>query len=491
MRALRDGNLPGGSHGHAPARDRRLARAHRRRRQGRLVKRSRPLADLDPDDPFAGPEPRSTYDLAKRLLVALLLTLVLGYVGYLAIALGANFWQLTLTAFIRGYERILEPAELRGRALRGPGDRVYLLTTQSERIVPLRWRRTAATGRARQLLHVDVWAFDGLTATPVWRTRLRTYEDRGSLMHELLGLDDGTLWLFVREPIGVAVADGTIVADGARLEAANPALAGKRVDEHGYVAFGGQGLQLTLTDSTQWVVDGSLHVERRETAARDRPGIIVPAPEAARTARFQVRGLPIGETRWLGVLTDEEAAKLEADPVVPGRDPNEPRGVMYDFLVTQHVPSDLNDPAPLPYRLWSAKLTKVSNAPRDWPKELPDKWGTRDQFSDYQVLPKDRRSSAPASWVTATRSTPCGPRSRRRPRPLRREARAHGPFSTCARVRPSGKVWRGHRTPAHGRVAVLIGRKRSRRNLGPDSSAPSRTRRRTRSEVSRGDTRRW
>ena len=80
--------------------------------------------------------------------------------------------------------------------------------------------------------------------------------------------------------------------------------------------------------------------------------------------------------------------KLKADPVVPGRDPNEPRGVMYDFLLTQHVPSDLNGPAPLPYRVWRAKRTQVSNAPRDWPKDFPDKWGTRDQFSDYQPLPE-------------------------------------------------------------------------------------------------------
>src|SRR5215203_422897 len=84
---------------------------------------------------------RSGYDLAKRLLVALLLSLVLGYIGYLVIALGADFWRLTLTSFVRGEERILEPAELRGRALRGPRDRVYLMTTQSERVVPLRWTR--------------------------------------------------------------------------------------------------------------------------------------------------------------------------------------------------------------------------------------------------------------------------------------------------------------------------------------------------------------
>jgi hypothetical protein len=114
----------------------------------------------------------------------------------------------------------------------------------------------------------------------------------------------------------------------------------------------------------------------------------MPAPKAAGTDRFQLRGIRFGETRWLGVLTDEEAKRLSSDPVVPGRDPNEPRGVMYDFLVTQHVPTDLNGAAPIPYRLWGAKVAQVSAAPRDWPKDFPDRWGTRDQFSDYQALPE-------------------------------------------------------------------------------------------------------
>jgi hypothetical protein len=51
------------------------------------------MADLDPDDPFAGLKLRTGYDLAKRLLVALLLALVLIYVGYLAIALGPKFLE--------------------------------------------------------------------------------------------------------------------------------------------------------------------------------------------------------------------------------------------------------------------------------------------------------------------------------------------------------------------------------------------------------------
>jgi hypothetical protein len=329
------------------------------------------------------------FSLPSRLLVLLLLVLALGYIGYLAIVLGPEAISLRPSDWLRGYERILEPAERRGAPLRTAqsGDRVYLLTTQAERIVPLWIGRRGGSRRIRDMLHVDVWALDATTARPAWKRRVRTFEDRGLLTFELLGADDGTLWLFVREPIGVALSDGAIVADGARIEGVNPALAGKRVDETGYVAFGGQGLQLTLNDATQWVVDGrTLAAQPRDTAPRAPAGILGPAHEAPYTSRFQMRGLPIG-SRWLGVLSEEEATRLRADPVVPGATPGERPGVAADFFARLHVP-DMLDVQPRAYRLWSARVTQVSAAPPGWPKELPDNWGTRDQYGDYQPLPE-------------------------------------------------------------------------------------------------------
>lgn len=325
-----------------------------------------------------------------RLIVVLVLLLVIGYVGYLAITLGPNVGGLSIADFVRGEERILQPAELRGpplRLARDGTDRVFLLTTQQERIVPLRFGRTGTPRPPRQMLHVDLWAFDVATARPAWKSRLRTYEGGGDIMFALLGADDGVLWAMVREPLAVSVRDGAIVADGERLEAANPPLAGKRVDEPGYVAFGAQGLQLTLSDSTQWVVEGaSLKAQPRADAPTNRDGIVAPAYDASYSSSFQLRGLPIN-TMWLGVLTDEEAKMLQAPPVVPGAKPGDRPGVMADFLATQHVPGMLSV-QPVPYRVWSAKVAKVSAAPRDWPKELPDNWGTRDQFSDYKALPE-------------------------------------------------------------------------------------------------------
>src|SRR5262245_51469118 len=114
-----------------------------------------------------------------RALVALLVAALIAYAGYLVIALGPRAATLTLGSFLEGEARTLWPAEQRGAPLRG-GDRVYLLTTQQERIVPLYLRRSRV-GRIRNLLHVDLWAFDAATATPAWRRRLRTFEeDRGT-----------------------------------------------------------------------------------------------------------------------------------------------------------------------------------------------------------------------------------------------------------------------------------------------------------------------
>jgi hypothetical protein len=331
---------------------------------------------------------RSPFAVAVRVLVLLLLASLLSYIGYLAIVLGPDVTSLRASDWLRGYERILQPAERRGAVLRTQdgGDRLYFLTTQAERIVPLWIGRRSPVSQPRHLLHVDLWALDAATAQPVWRRRLRTFEDAGVLDFQLLGADNGVLWLFVRQPIGVAMGDGAIVADGAAIERANPAMAGKRVDEAGYVAFGGQGLQLTLDDATQWLIDGRTLAARPRDATPAPAGIAGAAHEASYSSAFQLRGLPIGGTRWLGVLTDEEAARLRGDAVVPGATPGERRGAAADFFARFHAPDRLTV-QPRGYRLWGAHVASVSAAPPDWPKELPDNWGKRDQFSDYQPLP--------------------------------------------------------------------------------------------------------
>lgn len=332
----------------------------------------------------------------SKVLVALgvVFLVLLGMVGLWALRAGgsAGLGQLLTTGRISE----LQPALFQSAPLRtdhGGADRVYLLSTQSETVTGVAGRRSNNRPR-RQLLHVDLWAIDANTATLAWRKRLRTYEGqeregRDLRGFNLLGVDGKTLWLTVDGPLGVSLADGSVIADGARIEAKNPAMAGKRVDEMDYIAFGRHGLQLTLNDASQWRIDASdLSAAPRDTDVREPQGILPPARSArgSRTA-FVTRALSVGE-RWLGVMTDAEASHYSNKPVIPGRDPNERPGAMQQFLEANHVPAPLHELLPQPYRLWSARVRQVSAAPPDWPKNFPDNWGKRPQFSDYKILPE-------------------------------------------------------------------------------------------------------
>jgi len=305
---------------------------------------------------------------------------------------GADLRQLLGTGAIRD----LQPALFQAAPLRtdqGGTDRVYLLSTQSETITQFAGIRRSSRPR-RDLLHVDLWAINADTASVAWRKRLRTYEGderagRDLRGFDLLGADGKTLWLTLEGPLGVSLDDGSVVADRARIDARNPAIAGKRVDELGYVAFGRHGLQVTLNDASQWRIDASdLLAAPRDTPVRDPRGIVPPARYArGSSSAFVTRALPIGE-RWLGLMTDQEADFYRKPPVIPGRDPNERPGVMQQFLEENHIPAALLEPKPQQYRLWGARMVQVSAAPPGWPAELPDKWGTRPKFSDYRALPQ-------------------------------------------------------------------------------------------------------
>ncbi len=330
-----------------------------------------------------------------RLLagVGVIALVVLGSLGLLLLREGddAELRELLTT----GEVRELQPALFQSAPLRtaqGGADRVYLVSSQSETITRIADRRSRRPSR-RELLHFDLWAIDPTTATVAWRKRLRTLEgaQRAGVdlrSFDLLGVDGRTLWLTLDGPLGVSLVDGNVVADGARIDAANPAMAGKRVNDPGYIAFGRHGLQLTLSDASQWRIDANgLRAAPRDTPVRDPRGIVPPADYArGASSTFMTRALPIGE-RWLGLMTEQEAELYRNPPVVPGRAPGERPGAMQQFLEANHVPPPLHQPAPQPYRLWAARVVRVSAAPPDWPREWPDNWGTRPQFSAYEVLP--------------------------------------------------------------------------------------------------------
>lgn len=212
------------------------------------------------------------------------------------------------------------------RAETSAGDRVVLLTSQ--------WRSYKIPGRGLNRttytdLLIDVWGFDAATGDPVWRRRITEDRSGVNMGREILGAQDGVVWVLQpRGLLGLSAADGSIAADAARIEAANPALKGVLPTEAQYYAFDAGGLRFTAADGRKWRMGPGLK------AVADTPAPQTPAPGVALKARiaggngtwaFMVQGLDT-QGLWLGLLAPEQAVELAGGQAPRGIDPtNHPR----------------------------------------------------------------------------------------------------------------------------------------------------------------------
>lgn len=284
--------------------------------------------------------------------------------------------------------------EIHGAPLRiavAGSDAVFLMSSQWETRITggsHRWRVDRGT---EKVLHVDLWRFDAATMQPAWRRRLLTERHGVRSQLALLGADGDRLWLFVRQPIVVSATDGGVMGNAERIEARNPPLAGVLPRDSGfYKFFAGHGLVLTSADARAWRIDAATLEAKPWLPQSSKPRDSLVAPPyfvPMSTSSFQKRGMQLPND-WLGVLTDAEAAKFAAKPVIPGRRPDERPGAMQEVLESQHYPTDLDHSGPNRFRVWRAKVEQVSAAPAGWSKDLPDDWGTRPKYSDYKALPE-------------------------------------------------------------------------------------------------------
>jgi hypothetical protein len=266
------------------------------------------------------------------------------------------------------------------------GARIFVLSGRWQH--SLTPRRSLSTPRKRTDLHVDLWVFDAATLNLVWRRRVHSERDGAMWQKALLGIDGETVWVYAGGLRAFAASDGAPLADAVAIEQRNPALRGQLVGEARYYGFDRNGVFLTDAGAHNWRIDAHSFVARaaETTPAAARAEAVPPAWVGTESSTFQSRGVDIG-ANWLGVLSESDAQRLAHAPVVPGSKPGDRPGVMADYLAEMNVPANL-DPLRLDrYRLWRAKITRVSAGPKDWPKELPDNWGTRASYSDYRALP--------------------------------------------------------------------------------------------------------
>lgn len=249
-------------------------------------------------DPAPAPRPRGVrFGWVKAALV------VLVFIGVVAVFVVMDFgtsWT---------------DARMMGAPLRVPtpnGDRVFLLTGQWRTVVITTGRTVHSTSRTTDLL-VDLWEFDE-QARPLSRVRMRKERDGAMADGAILGAAGDTVWIFLKgELLGWSIANAKVVADPARIEAANPALRGLLPAEERYYELDGAGLVFLGLDGRHWRIDSNTlaATEAGNTPAPAVPGAVAPAyftPYS--TASFQSRGMELPEF-WLGLLSAEESKKFD------------------------------------------------------------------------------------------------------------------------------------------------------------------------------------
>jgi hypothetical protein len=220
----------------------------------------------------------------------------------------------------------LGEAQPRGDALLVPhadGDRLLLLVQREERDVHK--PRNAGPGRRQ---HFELHAIDAATLLPLWSRRVASKQSEfdGNTGERLVALDGERVWAFVGGSLVLAAADGSLVADAAKLAAENPALAGRLPDEPRDLAWK-DGLVLTATDGSQHrIAPGAWRAEAWSPPETPRPRDELEYQEMQAQSSlsmrvdglrsFQIAGGGFGD-RWLGVLDAFEAKSFAFHGATP------------------------------------------------------------------------------------------------------------------------------------------------------------------------------
>lgn len=229
-----------------------------------------------------------------------------------------------------------EPRELHGPPAMVAHDgqpELWVLSRQEERrMVGIGSGRRSSGWRTDTYFHFRVQAFDPAAARPLWERTVLTLGDpkaSGSTSRvigsasggRLLGQQGERVWLLVDgRPLALAVDDGAVVVDVARIEQDNPALKGLLPVEAQHFGFD-RGLVFMGADGRRFAIRGrTLEAEPYAPPApvAQAPllkanGMPVIVPLRRAVGREPARQLRL-DGQWLGLYSEKEAADAAGDP---------------------------------------------------------------------------------------------------------------------------------------------------------------------------------
>ena len=204
----------------------------------------------------------------------------------------------------------------------GHGQQAWLANVQEEQRSRHVGSGTRSIGRwvTEYRYHLRVQAHDPATAQPKWTKELRLLRDREGgvgAQVRILGQQGALVWVWVHDqPMALSARDGSVVADRAALEAANPAIASLLPKELKYYTMVGE-LVVTLADARRMriAVPGLQAVPYQVTdeASFSQANSLGSSWNGGYpTQDFGVRhGRFDGE--WIGLLSEREARDGEHD----------------------------------------------------------------------------------------------------------------------------------------------------------------------------------
>lgn len=239
----------------------------------------------------------------------LMVVLVLGLLGGAVYGL---FHALQYTDF-SDHRREGPPALVEANEAR----QLWLLVKYEER------RNFGLRGRGDRFhtrYHLALQGHDSHSGRKLWTRRLRSvseHDDGHGAQARILGQEGDTVWLFVHDqPVAVSAVDGSVRATGIDIAAKNPALQQLFPTRLEFYSFD-RGLVLVTADARRWRIGLPGYSAEPYAAASEEEFSRRQFMASRWNGSYAMRDfmVPHGRpgTRWLGLLTAEEAREAGND----------------------------------------------------------------------------------------------------------------------------------------------------------------------------------